>query len=133
MVCVLLFVKHETSYDMRISDWSSDVCSSDLIWSLLRASDPLLFNGDAAKVTLAESLELRKVIGSLEAMSQEEFARAMGHRTLHIATHKLVKNDLVLLTQRVAFEAGIDLFPSRWHIAADSARRDFWEIGRAHD
>src|SRR3546814_14705448 len=50
------------------------------IWSLLRASDPLLFNGDAAKVTLAESLELRKVIGSLEAMSQEEFARAMGNR-----------------------------------------------------
>src|SRR3546814_6021705 len=53
----------------------------------------------------------------------------MGHRTLHIGTHKLVKNDLVLLTQRVAFEAGIDLFPSRWHIAAESARRDFWVIG----
>src|SRR3546814_16083029 len=56
-------------------------------------------------------------------------SRATGHRTLHIATHKLVKNDLVLLTQRVAFEAGIDLFPSRWHSAAESARRDFWVIG----
>src|SRR3546814_8512673 len=24
------FCKHKTSYEMRISDWSSDVCSSDL-------------------------------------------------------------------------------------------------------
>src|SRR3546814_21180959 len=25
------FVKHKTAYEMRISDWSSDVCSSDLV------------------------------------------------------------------------------------------------------
>src|SRR3546814_9524730 len=30
-VCTLLFVfKQKTAYEMRISDWSSDVCSSDL-------------------------------------------------------------------------------------------------------
>src|SRR3546814_3969883 len=27
---MLLFVKQKTAYEMRISDWSSDVCSSDL-------------------------------------------------------------------------------------------------------
>src|SRR3546814_3117805 len=27
----LVFFKHKTAYDMRISDWSSDVCSSDLL------------------------------------------------------------------------------------------------------
>src|SRR3546814_845504 len=27
----LFFFKQKTAYDMRISDWSSDVCSSDLI------------------------------------------------------------------------------------------------------
>src|SRR3546814_14653914 len=27
----LFFVKQKTAYDMRISDWSSDVCSSDFI------------------------------------------------------------------------------------------------------
>src|SRR3546814_17665316 len=27
---VLFFFKQETAYEMRISDWSSDVCSSDL-------------------------------------------------------------------------------------------------------
>src|SRR3546814_13041300 len=29
MLCIFLF-KHKTAYEMRISDWSSDVCSSDL-------------------------------------------------------------------------------------------------------
>src|SRR3546814_20537535 len=30
LVVVFFFFKQKTSYDMRISDWSSDVCSSDL-------------------------------------------------------------------------------------------------------
>src|SRR3546814_16840219 len=30
---VFFFVKQKTAYEMRISDWSSDVCSSDLIAS----------------------------------------------------------------------------------------------------
>src|SRR3546814_1742200 len=28
---LVFFFKHKTAYEMRISDWSSDVCSSDLI------------------------------------------------------------------------------------------------------
>src|SRR3546814_1221338 len=28
--CFFFFFKHKTAYEMRISDWSSDVCSSDL-------------------------------------------------------------------------------------------------------
>src|SRR3546814_8061410 len=31
MLCYVFFVKQKTSYEMRISDWSSDVCSSDLV------------------------------------------------------------------------------------------------------
>src|SRR3546814_2757777 len=27
----IFFLKQETAYEMRISDWSSDVCSSDLV------------------------------------------------------------------------------------------------------
>src|SRR3546814_4372512 len=30
MCCVFFFFKQKTAYEMRISDWSSDVCSSDL-------------------------------------------------------------------------------------------------------
>src|SRR3546814_14137993 len=29
-MCFVFFFKQRTAYDMRISDWSSDVCSSDL-------------------------------------------------------------------------------------------------------
>src|SRR3546814_13831710 len=29
---VFFFFKQKTAYEMRISDWSSDVCSSDLLW-----------------------------------------------------------------------------------------------------
>src|SRR3546814_10538951 len=30
-VCLFFFFKQKTAYEMRISDWSSDVCSSDLL------------------------------------------------------------------------------------------------------
>src|SRR3546814_1918824 len=30
LILCCFFIKHKTAYDMRISDWSSDVCSSDL-------------------------------------------------------------------------------------------------------
>src|SRR3546814_2630915 len=29
-ICYFFFFKQKTAYEMRISDWSSDVCSSDL-------------------------------------------------------------------------------------------------------
>src|SRR3546814_2346563 len=36
MVCFFFF-KQKTAYEMRISDWSSDVCSSDLVPDLSAA------------------------------------------------------------------------------------------------
>src|SRR3546814_5408253 len=35
-VLVVVFFKQKTAYEMRISDWSSDVCSSDLLNFLAR-------------------------------------------------------------------------------------------------
>src|SRR3546814_4830415 len=35
MYKICFFFKQKTAYDMRISDWSSDVCSSDLMAELL--------------------------------------------------------------------------------------------------
>src|SRR3546814_7662675 len=32
-LCLVFFFKQKTAYEMRISDWSSDVCSSDLLRS----------------------------------------------------------------------------------------------------
>src|SRR3546814_5285088 len=41
---LFFFFKQKTAYEMRISDWSSDVCSSDLLrgWSALLLSHPIL-------------------------------------------------------------------------------------------
>src|SRR3546814_3685118 len=36
---VFFFFKQKTAYEMRISDWSSDVCSSDLIAPKFRTGD----------------------------------------------------------------------------------------------
>src|SRR3546814_4125598 len=36
-MCVFFFVKQRTAYEMRISDWSSDVCSSDLLLDATRS------------------------------------------------------------------------------------------------
>src|SRR3546814_9821576 len=36
------FFKQKTAYEMRISDWSSDVCSSDLLASLFASDIALL-------------------------------------------------------------------------------------------
>src|SRR3546814_6416863 len=35
-VCFFFFFKQKTAYEMRISDWSSDVCSSDLAYLALQ-------------------------------------------------------------------------------------------------
>src|SRR3546814_13181131 len=46
------FFKQKTAYEMRISDWSSDVCSSDLP---LRLTDCSLITDGAAAIVLASA------------------------------------------------------------------------------
>src|SRR3546814_5837936 len=41
-ILFFFFFKQKTAYEMRISDWSSDVCSSDLVGPLYRGSEPSL-------------------------------------------------------------------------------------------
>src|SRR3546814_7229091 len=75
----LFFFKQKTAYDMRISDWSSDVCSSDLVvpmfhvnaWGLPYTSAmvgvKLVFPGPALDgVSLHELLEDEHVTRSEE-------------------------------------------------------------------
>src|SRR3546814_16610625 len=38
IVLIFFFFKQKTAYEMRISDWSSDVCSSDLLAAVPSAS-----------------------------------------------------------------------------------------------
>src|SRR3546814_14125734 len=50
-VSIIFFFKHKTAYEMRISDWSSDVCSSDLFAPInvkLVAEDMVISNPEWA-------------------------------------------------------------------------------------
>src|SRR3546814_5026022 len=38
MLLLFFFFKQKTAYEMRISDWSSDVCSSDLVMMMAVAA-----------------------------------------------------------------------------------------------
>src|SRR3546814_10046109 len=60
LLCVFIF-KQKTAYEVRISDWSSDVCSSDLVadgiiemiagaMRTLRIGDPALLDTDIGPV-----------------------------------------------------------------------------------
>src|SRR3546814_7267160 len=55
--CFFFFFKQKTAYEMRISDWSSDVCSSDLLpamgCSTLGRSDFMRVPFPAARITTA--------------------------------------------------------------------------------
>src|SRR3546814_3727636 len=37
----MFFIKQKTAYELRISDWSSDVCSSDLLYAVVNERDGL--------------------------------------------------------------------------------------------
>src|SRR3546814_3186299 len=44
MTTVFLFFKQKTAYELRISDWSSDVCSSDLCGRLWKSGGESVLN-----------------------------------------------------------------------------------------
>src|SRR3546814_3659051 len=77
VLCVyffLFFFKQKTAYEMRISDWSSDVCSSDL--------DRHRLAGLAVELQLwvefAEILQLRQRRQFIQALEAEVVEEALG-------------------------------------------------------
>src|SRR3546814_1765799 len=61
MVCWLFFFffKQKTAYEMRISDWSSDVCSSDLIgcrYVLVGHSERREYHGESDELIAQKAL-----------------------------------------------------------------------------
>src|SRR3546814_20085988 len=68
----MLFFKQKTAYEMRISDWSSDVCSSDLV-DVLHPGKAERGKGMAGDV---RSLELVARLGEHARDVQRDIARA---------------------------------------------------------
>src|SRR3546814_8621909 len=70
---VLFFFKQKTAYEMRISDWSSDVCSSDLISGRLIGAGVRMGASDFAA---AERL-LERAEAELSRVPARRFATAL--------------------------------------------------------
>src|SRR3546814_5844206 len=68
---VFIFFKQKTAYEMRISDWSSDVCSSDLLFT----GDPAGIGPEIVAKVLADQEVLQAanllIIGSRPVLEKE--------------------------------------------------------------
>src|SRR3546814_8890317 len=76
-VSIFFFFKQKTAYEMRISDWSSDVCSSDLVESRKRRCEFLravVAELGLAHVEIAEAPLERVATRSAATISARAFA-----------------------------------------------------------
>src|SRR3546814_8477565 len=88
---VVFFFKQKTAYEMRISDWSSDVCSSDLSRPLTRAAAPIehRHKGVRAQRGLTPSSTLTPVVrhrGRRFATTRRRGSRSTGGPNVSSAT-----------------------------------------------
>src|SRR3546814_7347594 len=69
---VFFFFKQKTAYEMRISDWSSDVCSSDLFFEediiRSRADNVLLEEGELQSVHVDEQRFVGDVVFAMRGI-----------------------------------------------------------------
>src|SRR3546814_5373738 len=103
MWCSLFcFYKQKTAYEMRISDWSSDVCSSDLRHHLIIAHDVINVGSDRAQLARmdkeekaileAESLEVVADRGYFDSRSEEHTSELQSLMRNSYAAYCLKKN-----------------------------------------
>src|SRR3546814_8053801 len=67
IVCVFFFFKQKTAYELRISDWSSDVCSSDLAVEAPEVAEELQADEDHEKAGDEGKAALRQEQGLVGA------------------------------------------------------------------
>src|SRR3546814_2463728 len=132
--CVFFF-KQKPAYVLRISDWSSDVCSSDLV----NTASVAAFEGQVGQAAYSAS---KGGVAALTLPAAREFAR-IGVRVLAIAPGLFATPMLLGMSQPVQDSLATSLtFPSRFgtpeeyaklvlHMS-DNAVLHGEEIGRAH-
>src|SRR3546814_4342685 len=115
MCCLVLyffffFFKQKTAYEMRISDWSSDVCSSDLVADIV---------AEIAAASREQSTGLEQIntaVGSMDEMTQRNGA---------------LVEETSAAAQSLANQAGeLAALVQRYRIS--NTDRPVQKIGRAH-
>src|SRR3546814_4872990 len=103
---LFFFFKQKTAYDVRISDWSSDVCSSDLVYSLIHDDLPCMDDDDMrrGKPTVHRAFDEATAVlagDSLHALAFEWLVDPATH------TDPFVRSELVRELARAAGPAGM--------------------------
>src|SRR3546814_9425726 len=105
----IFFFKQKTAYEMRISDWSSDVCSSDLMAQTMieESGDHILEqHGEGCRAKLDTARRAAEEIGMAERQHRRaDRARAFGSRQRellgkHIIAHRCMRPLLFLAPER---------------------------------
>src|SRR3546814_2829310 len=93
MYYFFFFFKQKTAYDMRISDWSSDVCSSDLLPDRIvaRLVAPRLRKGEEETLVAGQSVDRRRrlaaeraVIGVIGDFQPRQIGDIFAHRQVGV-------------------------------------------------
>src|SRR3546814_4776618 len=74
VVCCFFFFKQKTAYEVRISDWSSDVCSSDLV---ICSGKLTSYPGRSKYQMVVERMELAG-LGALMALLEQRKQKLAG-------------------------------------------------------
>src|SRR3546814_9160946 len=89
LFCCIFFFKQKTSYEVRISDWSSDVCSSDLVDLRLAAqfekNSPEQNRADARFAQFQLAIDKRVATATERGASKEQLAQIVESAKVHVA------------------------------------------------
>src|SRR3546814_2757772 len=104
---LIFFFKQKTAYEMRISDWSSDVCSSDLITEDI-ITDLARFRGldviarNSAAVYKGEAVDVRRI------------GRDLGVRYVLQGSIQRQSEQIRVTAQLIDASNGATLWSDRW-------------------
>src|SRR3546814_9007667 len=104
-VCIFFF-KQNTAYEMRISDWSSDVCSSDLA-------------KDKRKLGFKQARELEQLPARIEALEMRiaELTAAMNDPAFYQRDSAAINAHNAVVAEA---QAELDAAYARWEALEDS-------------
>src|SRR3546814_19225758 len=95
MVCCCFFFKQKTAYEMRISDWSSDVCSSDLICAS-RPGCPCPLDAGTDRLDERRDVGLAAGVAEGEPQRAARLGVAATHREQHRSEERRVGKECVV-------------------------------------
>src|SRR3546814_7954852 len=133
---LFFFFKQKTAYEMRISDWSSDVCSSDLYLGLITSEDDVA-GAQARRPSIEKSRRYKghprlaqiclELVHLREAFENDRIVAAECQTSPGKAKRDIDQQDI-----RQCREGPMIIEPICGQFVDKSHRGRFSEIGRAH-